>query len=50
MFFDGYIAAPPTVTVFSFMLCAKEGAVAPDTSAITATAESKLIFFNMTFS
>jgi uncharacterized protein len=41
IFFDGYIGAPPTLTVFSDMVSAASGAV-PATMASAAAAASKL--------
>src|SRR6516225_1121475 len=42
MFFDGYIGAPPTLTVFSDFDSAENGAAAPATSARAAAAAIKV--------
>src|SRR6516225_6802204 len=42
MFFDGYIGAPPTLTVFSDFDSAESGAAAPATSARAAAAAIKV--------
>src|SRR5207244_757045 len=43
MFLDGYIGAPPTVTVCSFIICANEGAAAtPSVRAAAATVASAI--------
>jgi hypothetical protein len=45
MFFEGYIGAPPTVTVFSSYMAAKLGdaAMAPIARAAAATVESAVM-------
>src|SRR4051794_31698883 len=41
MFLDGYIGAPPTVTVCSFVICANEGAAAPNARAVAKVASTR---------
>ena len=45
MFFDGYIGAPPTITVGSGFICASVGvtATAANASAATATAVGRVV-------
>src|SRR5690242_9827526 len=50
MFLDGYIGAPPTVTVFSFsFICAKAGLVAPRLIASAAAAKPASATLKMRF-
>jgi hypothetical protein len=43
MFFDGYIGAPPTVTVFSSFICAKVGVAAIVLSVSAAARAVKVV-------
>src|SRR5215813_2029764 len=43
MFFDGYIGAPPTLTVFSDMVSAASGAAVPTANARAAAAAIKVV-------
>jgi hypothetical protein len=50
MFFDAYIGAPPTVTVFSLsFICAKAGLIPPRLTASAAAAKPARATLTMRF-